>query len=194
MDKDREVLEDNVRHSFMSVVWSHKIQEKEADIISKQFKLYEIIRILCTSLTSVGLISLIFVDQFWIKLISTIVSFLSTFISLFFKSFDLQNSSSVHKKTALDLLVVRDKLRFLLLEVRINNTSINELLKKYEAIQNELAEVYKNAPNTTDKAVRRASDALKITKDNEFSEAEIDNNLPRSFQKEGVTKHESNKI
>lgn len=194
MDKDREVLEDNVRHSFMSVVWSHKIQEKEADIISEQFKLYELISIACTSLTSVGLISLIFVDQFWIKFFSAIVSFTSTFISLFFKSFDLQNSSSIHKKTALDLLVVRDKLRFLLLEIRINNNGINELLKKYEAIQNELDEIYMNAPNTTDKAVRRASEALKITKDNDFSEAEIDTNLPRSLQRREMTKNESNKI
>lgn len=28
------VLEGNVRHSYMSVVWSHKIQEKQADILT----------------------------------------------------------------------------------------------------------------------------------------------------------------
>lgn len=32
------VLEDNVRHSYMSVVWSHKIQEKQADILTNYYK------------------------------------------------------------------------------------------------------------------------------------------------------------
>ncbi len=101
MNKDREILEDNVRHTFMSVVWSHKIQEKEADILSEKFKLYELIRIVCASLTSVGLISLIFIDEFWIKLLSTIVSFISTFISMFFKSFKVQNNVSNHNRSTM---------------------------------------------------------------------------------------------
>lgn len=183
MDKNREILEENVRHTFMSVVWSHKIQEKEADILSEKFKLYELIRIVCASLTSVGLISLIFIDEFWIKLISTIVSFISTFISMFFKSFEVQNNVSNHKKTAIDLLILRDKFRLLLIEIRMNKADTKEIFQKYDNLQRELGEVYKVAPNTTDKAVERAYKALEINKDNEFSDKEIDVNLPNSLKR-----------
>ena len=32
MDNEYAILEDSVRNTFGSVVWSHKIQEKQADI------------------------------------------------------------------------------------------------------------------------------------------------------------------
>ncbi len=194
MEKNREILENNVRYTFMSVVWSHKIQEKEADLLNEKFKRYETIRIVCSSLTSVGLISLIFIDEFWIKLISTIVSFISAFISMFFESFEVQNNILSHKKTAVDLLILRDKFRLLLLEIQMNHTHTEELFQKYEDLQRQLGEVYKAAPNTTDKAVKIASDALKVKKDNEFSDEEIDYNLPISLQRRSFDKNESKEI
>lgn len=183
MDKERSVLEDNIRHTYMSVVWSHKIQEKEADIQTEKFKCYETLRIFCASATSVGLISLIFIDEFCLKIISAIVSFISTSISMFFKSFEIQSNISNHKKIAVDLLIIRDKLKLLLVEINLNNINIEDIYYKYEELQNQLGTVYKEAPNTTDKAVDRASKALKINKDNEFSDEEIDANLPKSLQR-----------
>lgn len=58
MEAEKKILEDNIRYTYMSIVWSHKIQEKEADILNGRFKRYETIRIVCASLTSVGLISI----------------------------------------------------------------------------------------------------------------------------------------
>lgn len=194
MDSDKKILEDNIRHSYMSVVWSHKIQEKEADILNERFNRYETIRIACASLTSVGLISLIFINEFWIKLISAILSFISTFISMFFKSFEVQNNILSHKKTAIELLTLRDKFRLLLLEIQMKNTDMEEIFQKYEDLQKQLGEVYKDAPNTTDKAVARAFKALKINKDNEFSDEEIDDNLPKSLQRRSFEADESEKI
>ena len=50
----------------------------------------------------------------------------------------------------------------------------------------KLADVYKTAPNTTDKAVKLAANALKVSKDNEFSDAEIDINLPDSLRRNAL--------
>ena len=194
MDKNREILEDNVRYTFMSVVWSHKIQEKEADLLNEKFKCYETIRIVCSSLTSIGLISIIFVDEFWVKLISTLISFVSVSISMFFKSFEVRNNILRHKKTAVDLLVLRNKFRLLLLEINMNNTNTEELVQKYEELERELEEVYKEAPNTSDKAVEIASNALKFKKDNEFGDEEIDCNLPISLQRRSFNNNESKEI
>ena len=51
------ILEDAVRDMFIRAVWSHKIQEKQADIYQKQYKWMETLNILCASLTSVGISS-----------------------------------------------------------------------------------------------------------------------------------------
>lgn len=83
-------LESSVRDTLDSVVWSHKIQEKQADIYTKHFKVMETAKILSASLTSVGIVSMIFTDHLWIKIISELISFVSVFVSAQFKSFNLQ--------------------------------------------------------------------------------------------------------
>ena len=48
----------------------------------------------------------------------------------------------------------------------------------YKSIVTKLDKIYAEAPRTTDKAVDKARIALNITKDNDFTEEEIDRNLP----------------
>lgn len=115
MDDSYEVIEASVRDTFARVVWSHKIQEKQADLFAEQFKFLEAVKIFTASFTSVGIVSLVFMDQFWIKLISAFVSFVSAVVSAFFKSFDLQTMVSQHKAAANNLLEVRDQLKLILL-------------------------------------------------------------------------------
>ena len=73
MDNEYSLLEDSVRNTFGSVLWSHKIQEKQADIYFSQYKCMETIKIETASLTSVGNVSLIFTDQMWLKVLSALV-------------------------------------------------------------------------------------------------------------------------
>ena len=89
MEEDYGVLESAVRQTFAGVVWSHKIQEKQADILAKRFKRMELVKIAASSLTSVGIVSLLIIDEWLIKIASALVSFVSVFVSGFFKSFDL---------------------------------------------------------------------------------------------------------
>lgn len=75
------ILEDAVRDMFARAVWSHKIQEKQADIYQKQHKWMETVSIICASLTSVGILSTIFTDQLWIKIVSAVLSFATVFVA-----------------------------------------------------------------------------------------------------------------
>ena len=90
MPDNYKIIEDNLRNTYGSVVWSHKIQEKQADISVKKYKVLEIVRIIASSLTSVGIISLLFSNELWIKIVSALLSFVSVAVSAIFKSFDLQ--------------------------------------------------------------------------------------------------------
>lgn len=178
-------LESSVRDTLGSVVWSHKIQEKQTDIYAKHFKVMETAKILSASLTSVGIVSLIFTDQFWIKIISALISFISVFISAFFKSFDLQTMVGQHKAAANNLLAVRDDLKLLLLQIKLQKSNPDSLYDRYEEIVHQLDKVYADAPNTTDKAVDLARVAFNITKDNTFTDGEIDGFLPVGLRKAG---------
>lgn len=180
------VLEDNVRHSYMSVVWSHKIQEKQADILTNYYKILEIFRVVCATLISCGLISLIFTDQFIVKLITTFISFISAVISMLFKSFDTQKLITNHKNTANELLAIRNQFQLLLVDIKMKNKDKSELMKIYNNLIVQLDDIYRTAPNTTDKAVKRAKEALDVKKDNEFLDEEIDSNLPESLRREEV--------
>ena len=46
-----QVLEDSIRNTLGSVVWSHKIHEKEADLILWKYKILETVKIISNSLT-----------------------------------------------------------------------------------------------------------------------------------------------
>lgn len=154
MDNEYSILEDSVRNTFGSVVWSHKIQEKQADIYFLQYKCMETIKIATASLTSVGIVSLIFTDQMWLKVLSALISFVSVFISAFFKSFDLQTLVSAHNNSAQKMLKIRDELKLLLMLIHLKQKTVNELADMYEDIVEKLAVLYAEAPRTTDKAVK----------------------------------------
>ena len=167
------VLEDVVRDSYVGVVWSHKIQEKQSDIYAEKFKKMETINIGAASLTSVGIIAMIFTDPLWLKLISALISFATVYITAYFKSFDLQKL----------ITSVRDQYKVLLTEIKLQSDSVENLLSRYNELVKETDGIYLEAPSTTEEAVDKASEALKIKKDNTFSDEEIDSFLPSSLRR-----------
>lgn len=179
-----EILESSIRDTYGSVVWSHKIQEKQADIYSSQYKFLEIARIAASALTTVGIGTLFFENCIVVKVISAIISLASTFVSVFFKSFDLVNMVGQHKQAANSLLCIRDELKLLLLHIRLESKSEQEMLTQYEVLVRKLDDIYKSAPTTTDKAVELARRALQIDKDNDITDREIDLSLPIALRKE----------
>lgn len=184
MIENYKMLEDVVRDSYASVVWSHKIQEKQADIYAEKFKKMETVNIGAASLTSVGIVALIFTDPLWLKLVSALISFATVYITAYFKSFDLQKFITSHKAAANKLIAVRDQYKVLLTEIKLKEDSVENLLARYKELVEKTDAIYLEAPTTTDEAVDKASKALKIKKDNTFTDAEIDSFLPLSLRRE----------
>lgn len=185
MEEQYSVLEDAARDMFARAVWSHKIQEKQADIYLMQYKQMETMNIACASLTSVGILSTIFADQLWIKIASAVLSFVTVFIAAYFKSFDLNTLAKAHKEAANKLLIVRNEITCLLTSIKLKEKSVSELEEGYRKLMDKANEIYMAVPTTTDQAVKMAKDALQVTEDNTFSEEEIDSYLPPALQKGG---------
>jgi hypothetical protein len=178
-----KVLEDTVRDSYASVVWSHKIQEKQSDIYAEKYKKMETVNIATASLTSVGIVAMIFTDPLWLKLVSALISFATVYITAYYKSFDLQKLVASHKATANKLIAVRDQYKLLLMKIHCQIDTVETLVSRYDELIKETGAIYLEAPSTTNDAVARAREALKVTQDNTFSAEEIDSFLPESLRR-----------
>ena len=183
METMKDTLEDTVRASFAGVVWSHKIHEKQADLYFNSFRRMETLKIICSILTSVGIVAMIVKDPLWLKLVSAAISGTGAFISTYFQSFKTQEQIDVQKKVARELLSLMDKYIHLLLAIRLGTENIEDSVANFEKLESEKHEIYRTAPITTDKAVTMARDALCISNDNNYSDSEIDNMLPSALKK-----------
>lgn len=191
MKNDIKMLQNVVRHSFTAVAETHKIHEVQADIFKARYTVLEWIRIIVAGATSAGLIAILFEkDEFWIKLITAIASFITAIITGVMQSFDLKDGESSQKATARKLLRLRDEYITLLMEIRNGRRDYESLLEQYKSLEKQKHEIYEDAPRTTDKASRKAMKKLHVNLDNQFSEEETDILLPEYLRGEGevVTK------
>lgn len=183
MEARYKQLEDLVRTRYASVAWTHKIQEKQAEIYDSRYSTMATINIIAASVTSAGVISLFFTEQVWVKYASTIVSFVTVFLGSYLKTFDFSSMSKSNKAAATKLVVLRDELQTLLFKIRVCSNPINELECEFEDIQKRIHAVYAEAPKTTDAAVKMAGEAINLKKDNSFSDDEIDLLLPEALRR-----------
>jgi hypothetical protein len=182
-----QILEDSVRNTFGRVMWSHKIQEKQADILAGLSSQIMWANIILASFTSAGVVSTVFLDRYWMKLASALVSFLSAAAAALSKQLDLTDRVKVHRKAATDYLSVKDRLQILLMMIHLQQEPFDNLEKEYISLAASVDAINAQAPQTTDSAVARASRALHVGKDDEITDDEIDNGLPQSLRK-GITK------
>lgn len=171
-------LEAIARQLFASVIWSHKIHCKQADIYNNRYQILKIIVIITSAITSAGIFSAIFADQMWIKIGSALMSFIVTAINSFFKSFDIVTLKSEHLDAANNLWDIRERLLILLIEIGVAEKEYDQLVDEYKNIEKELYKVYQDSPSTTKRAVDLARKALKINGDSSYSDEEINALLP----------------
>ena len=170
-----QILLDIVRQTFASVVWTHKIQEKQADIYNERCEFIE-------TATACGIVSLLFTDQFWIKIGASLLSLATIAISVYDKTFNLRDLGVQHKIAANKLISIRNELLQIIAEIHVHKESVETINSRYQEIAIKLSKVYSEIPTTTSKAVKRASDALKKNEEFTYSEEEIDRFLPPTLR------------
>lgn len=163
---------------FAGVVWTHKIQEKQADIYLDRYKLLENWRIGVSAITTSGIFAIIFIDNYWLKIVTAIISIVSLFISSYFKVYDLKALQKKHKSSAIDLLELREELIAILCDIKIEKYDESSLSFKRDEILKKQIKIYKECLDVEEKAVNRAVDNLKNRQDNTYSDEEIDSYLP----------------
>lgn len=178
-----EILESQIRECFGRVVWTHKTQEKCADIVFSCNSRYRWAQIILSAITTTGVLASLFTDENWVGVTSAFVSFVLVCVNMYLKHYDLGKIAQRHADAAVEIWDVRESYLSLLIDLRLPNVDITEIQKRRDELQKRLKRVYQCSPRTISKAYTNASKALKENNEMTFSDDEIDKLLPGRLRK-----------
>ena len=180
---DLSAVTDQIREIYGRVVWTHKTQEKCADILNEQHKVMKTGQVVLSALTVTSVVSRVFVGQEWVLSAAAILSLLQFGISAYLKEYDLGKVAQQHAESAADLLSIREAYFTLLVDIKVGRLTVEQIVERRDGLQTTMLNVYKNAPRSFPKAYKLASKALKNMEELTFSDAEIDKFLPIVLRK-----------
>ena len=183
INEDLYVLESHIRECFGRVVYSHKTQEKCADIVLLLHKRLKLTVIVLSASVSSSLLVKIFGQQEWALILGVILSTLLFGLNTYMKDYDLGEICQKHTNAANELWDIRETYLTLLTDIRSNSVDVNSLRDIRDKLQVKLSSVYKGSPRTNYKAYTAASKGLKENEELTFSDAEIDKFLPQSLHR-----------
>ena len=179
-----EVLESQIRECFGRVVWTHKTQEKCADILFSRNSVFKWVQIILSAITTTGILSTLFAEDAWIKVVSVFISFALVCVNAYLKQYDLGELAQKHAETAVGLWDIRESYFSLLTDLRLStNVNIDEIKKRRDDLQSRLKRLYKCSPRTISKAYTDATKALNECEEMTFSDEEIDKFLPKELRR-----------
>lgn len=184
MEQDSQVriIESQIRELYGRVVWTHKTQEKCADILLKRHTCLKIIQITLSALTTTGILVAVFGENRVVGIISAIISAMLFGLNAYTKDYDLGEISQKHSNSASDLWNIRESYLSLLTDIRTKSLTIEQIMTKRDEIQIELSNTYKGAPRTINAAYKEATKGLKENGEMTFSKEEINNLLPEELR------------
>ncbi|HTK22494.1 MAG TPA: SLATT domain-containing protein [Mucilaginibacter sp.] len=185
MDTDFQikVLESQLRELYGRVVWSHKTQEKCADILLKRHTRLKIAQIALSALTTTGILVSVFGKNYIVGIVSAILSAILFGLNAYTKDYDLGEISQKHSNAASELWNIREGYLSLLTDLRTGNLSPDTIIKRRDNLQNELFNTYKGAPRTITAAYKEATKGLNFNEELTFSDDEINNILPKDLRR-----------
>lgn len=176
-----ESIEEQVRECFGRVVYTHKTHEKMADQLSAKLNGFKVAQISLASITSGGLIGVVFSNAFWLELVTAGVAVLTAFVSTYMKNYDLGGLAQQHRDTAAKIWPLRESYFSLLTDLA--RLKYDEIATRRDGLQEALAAIYASAPQTNARAYAAAQKALKHKEELTFSAPEIDSFLPEGLKR-----------
>ena len=178
-----DALEAQIRECFGRVIYTHKTHSKMADRAAGRLKWLKLIQIGLSSLTASGAVSIVFSDQFGLKLATAGISLATVGLTAYMKGFDPGAVAQKHRDTAEDIWPIRESYLSLLTDLRGGDGPMASLRERRDGLQASLAAIYRGAPHTDGKAYSDAQKALQQNEEYTFSDSEIDAFLPAALRK-----------
>jgi hypothetical protein len=181
-----DIIEAQIRECFGRVVYSHKTQEKCADIVLNIHKRLKLTLIIISAIITTSLLLKLFGDSEWALMVGVILSTILFGLNTYMKDFDLGEIAQKHTNAANELWNIRESYLSLLTDIKANQLSMNQITNQRDELQKRLSNVYSGSPRTNNKAYKEASKALKVNEELTFSDKEIDTFLPKELHRTTV--------
>ena len=133
MDTDsqaKKILEAQLRELYGRAVWTHKTQEKCADILRARNHKMKIIQIILSALTTTGILITVFGEDEVIGVISAILSAILFTITAYFQKYDLGEIAQKHSESASKVRTNYLSFSFIQFHTAINSTNIESPFTK----------------------------------------------------------------
>lgn len=183
LSNDLATLEAQLRENYGKIVYSHKTQEKCADILTVRNNWVKKLQIILSALITTGLLVRVFNGQEWALIVSTILSAIQFGFTSFLKEYTLGETIQKHSTAALELFDIREKYLSLLTDLKANLLTTDLIIEKRNELQEDLSKTYKGSPRTFSKAYKEAQNALQLNNELTFTDEEIDKFLPNALRK-----------
>lgn len=183
-DADDHLLA-QIREAYGRVVYSHKTQEKQADICFTMHRWQQWVLIGLTAISSgTFLVSLLGVvtSQETASLVTAFVALLVTGTTLATKNFKFAEESDGHRDTAARLWNVRESYLSLITDLMAGEVSSTDARIKRDELQDELGAIYAEAPRTGSWAFKKAGGGLKENEEMTFTAEELDLLVPQALR------------
>jgi hypothetical protein len=181
--ESRRILEAQLRECFGRVVYSHKTQEKCADILLTRLATIKLWQIILSAMTTAGFLAAVFGAGAVGSLIGVVVSTALLALNAYTKNYDLGELAQKHKQAASALWLLREQYLSLITDLIMGEKPIEKLQQERDSLLTKLHAAYASSPATTGDAYAKAQDALKTKEDLTFSEEEIDAFLPKELKR-----------
>lgn len=176
----RENLMVQLRESYGKLTYTYTAHNKMANRLDVKRKRVAIFKILLSATSTVGLIGTLGVNQFILKLATTILSATLLALTLYYKDTDITQAILEHRKAADALWNYREA--YLSLMTDFYKYSNDELSKKRDTLTSEVGKIYSTTPRTDKKSYQATQRALKDEEEQFFTPDEIDRMLPEHLR------------
>lgn len=173
---------------YINMIWTHKIQEKQADLYLKMSHNNKTWMTWMTVLTTTSIFSVILTNfgfDWLLEVITGIFAALSTFFTLRSKDNAWEAKALANKNYAAKCRTIREMYASLMTDVKSGRyESIEEIALKRNELEHLEQMLFENttAPHTTEKAVKKAEEALKSSKESTTEDEEFRLLLPENLQ------------
>lgn len=158
---ERKELTSRVEDVLVSITWTHKIHEKQAEICSSHATKLNVASIAATALTGSGALGLFASDDFVLKLATALLAFVSLLLYMLTMAFDFPGKAASHRHAAKNFLALREEGRDLLSELKGERVSSESARACYDMLRGKYSIACSLAPQTGVAAVEKATAALK---------------------------------
>ena len=182
-DDAKMVLDAQIREAFGRVTYTHKVHEKEADILSSRIFKIKLAQIILPAASTAGFVTALFGTGWWGSLAGAACSAVLLALNLYTKNYDLDKQVSEHRKTANQIWGVREKYMSLITDLWAEFEPISVARRRRDFLADEIQSIYATAPRTTATAYKKARKALNVDEEMTFSPTEVDSFLPDSLRR-----------